>query len=63
MIRDSDHRVRPNAPLKQELIAELEELGHTVKNFKANDLIYANVEIETAEEGVGGDCERIVLPL
>ena len=40
----------PNAtPLKQEVIAELEELGHEVQDFGADDPIYANVVIDVAE--------------
>lgn len=40
----------PNAtPLKQEVIAELESLGHEVQDFGADDPIYANVVIDVAE--------------
>ncbi len=40
----------PNAtPLKMEVIAELEGAGHEVKDFGADDPIYANVVIDVAE--------------
>lgn len=40
----------PNAaPLKREVIEELESLGHKVVDFGSEDPIYANVVIEVAE--------------
>ena len=49
----------PNAtPLKQEVIGELEGLGHTVKDFGSDDPIYANVVIEVAEAVARGEYER-----
>lgn len=52
----------PNATaLKNEVIAELESLGHTVKDFGADDPIYANVVIEVAEAVVAGEYDRGVV--
>jgi len=52
----------PNAaPLKREVIEELESLGHSVKDFGADDPIYANVVIEVAEAVVRGDYDRGVV--
>ncbi len=52
----------PNAaPLKREVIEELESLGHTLTDFGSDDPIYANVVIEVAEAVVRGDFDRGVV--
>ena len=49
----------PNAaPLKEEVKAELESLGHTVTDFGSDDPIYANVVIEVAEAVARGEYDR-----
>lgn len=49
----------PNAaPLKREVIDELEGLGHELRDFGSDDPIYANVVIEVAEAVVRGDVDR-----
>lgn len=49
----------PNAaPLKQELIDEVQSLGHEIVDFGSDDPIYANVVIQVAESVVRGDFER-----
>jgi len=52
----------PNAAwLKQEIIEELESLGHEVQDFGSENPIYADVVIETAEAVVRGDYDRGVV--
>ena len=52
----------PNATwLKNEVIDELEGLGHEVKDFGADDPIYANVVIDVGEAVVRGEYERGVV--
>ena len=52
----------PNAtPLKQEVIEELQALGHEVTDFGSEDPIYANVVIEVAEAVAAGKYERGVV--
>lgn len=52
----------PNAkPLKQEVIEELESMGHEVTDFGAEDPIYANVVIEVAEAVAAGKYDRGVV--
>lgn len=52
----------PNATaLKNEVIAEMESLGHTVADFGSDDPIYANVVIEVAEAVVRGEFSRGVV--
>ena len=49
----------PNAEsLKQELIDELQNLGHEVDDFGSDDPIYANVVIRVGEAVVGGHYKR-----
>ena len=49
----------PNAaPLKKELIDQLESLGHALHDFGSDDPIYAKVVIEVAEAVVRGDYDR-----
>lgn len=49
----------PNAaPLKRELIEEIESLGHKVTDFGAEDPIYANVVIDVAESVARGEYDR-----
>ncbi len=49
----------PNATwLKNEIIEELEDLGHEVKDFGSDDPIYANVVIDVGEAVVRGEYER-----
>lgn len=49
----------PNAtPLKAEVIEELKQLGHEVRDFGSDDPIYANVVIDVAEAVVRGEFER-----
>ncbi len=52
----------PNAAvLKQEIMAELEELGHEVTDFGSDDPIYANVVISVGEAVAAGDYTRGVV--
>ena len=52
----------PNAgELKREVIAELEVLGHEVRDFGAEDPIYANVVIEVGEAVARGEYQRGVV--
>ncbi|MDT8296936.1 MAG: RpiB/LacA/LacB family sugar-phosphate isomerase, partial [Spirochaetaceae bacterium] len=52
----------PNAaPLKREVIEELESLGHEIVDFGSDDPIYANVVIEVAESVARGDDDRGVV--
>ncbi len=52
----------PNAlGLKREVVAELEALGHEVRDFGAEDPIYANVVIEVGEAVVRGEYHRGVV--
>lgn len=52
----------PNAtPLKEEVIQELESLGHSVSDLGSDDPIYANVVIDVAEAVVRGEYERGVV--
>lgn len=52
----------PNAaPLKQEVIDELQSMGHEIKDFGADDPIYANVVIDVAEAVVRGEYDRGVV--
>jgi len=52
----------PNAtPLKEEVIEELESLGHEVTDFGSEDPIYANVVIEVAEAVAAGTYNRGVV--
>jgi len=49
----------PNAiDLKIEVVAEAEEMGHSVRDFGSDDPIYANVVIEVAEAVVRGEYDR-----
>jgi len=49
----------PNAaPLKEEVIAELGDLGHEIRDYGGDDPVYANVVIEVAEAVVRGDVDR-----
>ena len=52
----------PNAaPLKAEIIDELESLGHEVFDFGSDDPVYANVVIDVAEAVVRGEYQRGVV--
>lgn len=52
----------PNAAdFKKQLIPFIEQLGHEVVDFGADDPIYANTAIELAEAVARGECERGVL--
>jgi len=52
----------PNATtLKNEIIAELKELGHQVTDLGSDDPVYANVVIAVAEAVVRGEYDRGVV--
>lgn len=52
----------PNAAdLKRAVIEEIETMGHEVKDFGAEDPIYANVVIEVSEAVAKGDFDRGVV--
>jgi ribose 5-phosphate isomerase B len=52
----------PNAaPLKREVIEELESLGHETRDFGSDDPVYANVVIDVAESVVRGEHDRGVV--
>ena len=49
----------PNAAwLKEEVTAELQSLGHEVRDFGSDDPVYANVVIDVGEAVVRGEYER-----
>jgi len=49
----------PNASdLKKEIIDEVQAMGHSVRDFGADDPVYANVVIDVAEAVVRGEYDR-----